>query len=254
MRTLTGSSTMHVATAHKADRPDQCIEPALWHLSSHLCFWIVACIVLGLDLWSKAWAFAQLKTNEIRTIIPGTIDFQRSLNDGAVFGFFSGYTALFIVASMFALGLMFYLFAHSDRRQHVLHVALGLILAGALGNLHDRAFVIADVVRTKTGSGEEAKVIGRIVSDPDAPFVRIGDYPDGANDRPFARANVEVGQQGVVRDFIKFVPKFPAWVSKLAGRDIWPWVFNVADAALVCGVGLLLIHMWLDRKPHKRRT
>ena len=234
---------------HKANSTDQIAEPALWHLPSHVCFWALAGVILGLDLWSKAWAFEDLKTSEVRPILPGIINFQRSLNDGAVFGFLSGYTVLFIIASMFALGLMFYLFAHSDRRQRLLHIALGLILAGAVGNLYDRAFVIADVVRTKLDSGEEAKVIGRIVSVPDAAFVRIGDYPDGANERSFARASVEVGKQGVVRDFIKIVPQFPAWVPKFAERDVWPWVFNVADAALVCGVGLLLVHMCIDRKP-----
>jgi lipoprotein signal peptidase len=239
---------------HQANSTDQIDEPAVWHLPSHLYFWLLAAIVLGLDLWSKAWAFEELETSEVRPVLPGMINFQRSLNDGAVFGFLSGYTALFIIASMFALGLMFYLFAHSDRRQRLLHIALGLILAGAVGNLYDRAFVIADVVRTKTGSGEENKVIGRIVSEPDEPVVRIGDYPDGNNERSFARASVEVGKQGVVRDFIKLVPKFPDWVPRLAGRDVWPWVFNVADAALVCGVGLLLVHMCIDRKPRSSRS
>ena len=60
---------------------------------------------------------------------------------------------------------------------------------------------------------------------------------------------VTTRRQGVVRDFIKFVPHFPAWVPRLGGKEIWPWVFNVADAALVCGVCILLIHTWWDRKP-----
>ena len=94
------------------------------------------------------------------------------------------------------------------------------------------------------------QLIGRIVSGPDDPIVRIGDYPDGANPQSFTRATVTIRRQGVVRDFIKFVPKFPSWVPRFAGRDVWPWVFNIADAALVCGVFLLLIHTWLDRKPN----
>ena len=49
-------------------------------------------------------------------------------------------------------------------------------------------------------------------------------------------------------DFIKLVPKFPAWLPRIGGMEIWRWVFNVADAALVCGVGVLLMNTWFDRK------
>ena len=244
---------MDAATAHATDRSDHRAEPAIRDIPSHLCFWIIGGAALVLDLWSKDWVFTKLKPSEIRTVIPGIIDFTYSLNAGAVFGSFTGHTEVFILASLFALGFVFYLFAHSGRRQRALHVALAMILAGALGNLYDRAFIITDVVSYTAASGKQHEVIGTVVSDPQDPIVRIGEYPDGANPQSFARSDVDVRKQGVVRDFIKFVPKFPAWVPRLAGRETWPWVFNVADAALVCGVALLLLHTWLDRKPHGRR-
>lgn len=245
---------MDAATAHATDRPDHHAEPAIRDIPSHLCFWIIGGAALVLDLWSKDWIFSTLKPGEIRTAVPGIIDFTASLNAGAVFGSFTGHTEVFILASLFALGFVFYLFAHSGRRQRVLHVALALILAGALGNLYDRAVIIADLVQYKDPSGNEASFIGRMLSDPEAPIIRIGDYPDGANPRSFARSDVEVRKLGVVRDFIKFVPRFPAWVPRVAGREIWPWVFNVADAALVCGVVLLLLHTLLDRPRGRRRA
>ncbi|UCC28831.1 MAG: signal peptidase II [Phycisphaerales bacterium] len=244
---------MDAATAHATDRPDHRAEPAIRDIPSHLCFWIIGGAALVLDLWSKEWVFSELRPSEIRTAVPGIIDFTASLNAGAVFGSFTGHTEVFILASLFALGFVFYLFAHSGRGQRALHVALALVLAGALGNLYDRAFIIADLVQYEDASGKEVAYIGRMLSDPEAPIIRIGDYPDGANPRSFARSDVEVRKLGVVRDFIKFVPKFPAWVPRLAGREIWPWVFNVADAALVCGVVLLLLHTWLDRQPRGRR-
>ncbi len=241
---------MHTAAAKETGRPDRRAEPALSHLPSHICFWTVAGAMLWLDLWSKHWAFDELASNEIRSIIPGVVDLRRSLNDGAVFGSFTGYTGVFIVASVFALGFVFYLFAHSTRTERSLHVALALILAGAFGNLYDRAFVMADVLNYRVASGEPASLIGRIVGDRDGPVIHFGQWPDpdGANTRSFASSEVTVLQRGVVRDFIKLVPRFPAWVPRLAGRDIWPWVFNVADAALVCGVGMLLINTWLGRE------
>ncbi len=225
------------------------MEPALFSLFSHLRFWFVAGVLLWLDLWSKSWVFYHLSTSEIRDFIPDVVVFRRSLNDGAVFGLFSGYTSVFIIASVFALGLMFYLFAHSNRKQRVLHIALGLILAGALGNLYDRAFIKADVVRSKVKGGNQAPHIGRIVGDRDGPIIHIGDYPDGNNVERYVSDTVTVREQGVVRDFIKFVPRFPSWVPKLAGREMWPWVFNVADAALVCGVIILLLFTAFDRAP-----
>ena len=221
---------------------------AMRDLGSHLRFWVTASVVVWLDLWSKHWVFSTLASSERRTIIPRTVEFRRSLNDGAVFGSFTGLTGVFIMASLFALGFVFYLYAHSTRKQRALHLALGLILAGAIGNLYDRAFVTADVVTHRRADGREETIIGSIVSDREDRVIRIGEWPEGANPRGFMRADVTVHQQGVVRDFIKFVPRFPAWIPRIGGREIWAWVFNVADAALVCGVGVLLINTWFDRK------
>ena len=72
--------------------------------------------------------------------------FNRSLNEGALFGLGKGWTPLFIIASFLALGFVLYLFVHSKANQRSLHIGLALVLAGALGNLFDRSFMIADIV------------------------------------------------------------------------------------------------------------
>ena len=125
-----------------------------------------------------------------------------------------------------------------------------MILAGALGNLYDRALMKADVVVYRTDAGDPARLIGKIQDSTDE-YIDVGSWPEGKHPRRFARRDVEIRQQGVVRDFIKFVPKFPAWFPRMGGRDIWPWVFNIADSALVCGVGLLLCTSWLSRRKHE---
>ena len=87
-----------------------------------------------LDLWSKERVFSTLKSGEVYVAIPGTLHFRRSLNDGAVFGSFTGYVAVFVVASVAAAGFVLYMFGTSRPAQRVLHVGLALILAGAMGN------------------------------------------------------------------------------------------------------------------------
>lgn len=217
--------------------------------SAHLVFWMTVVVLLAVDLWSKAWAFSDLGAREVMSVIPGLLEFRRSLNDGAVFGTFTGQTGLFIVASLFALAFVLYLFLHSSARQRVLHFSLGLILAGALGNLYDRAFVKADVIRISDREGRVQSHIGVIVAENET-SVSVGDFPDGASPQSFSKAEVEIRRQGVVRDFLKFVPKFPSRWSKLGGIDMWPWIFNVADAALVVGVAVLLLGSIFERSHH----
>jgi len=215
---------------------------------SQLRFWLPAVGLLWLDLGSKAWVFRNLSPDEFRPAIPSVLEFRRSLNDGAVFGSFSGHASVFIVASVFALAFVLYLFANSSRRQRVLHVSLAMILAGALGNLYDRAFMTADVVRFREkAGGRMVSVIGKIVSE-SAETVRIGDWPNGGRPQSFTRSEVEeIRSQGVVRDFVRFTVRFPKFVPRIGGMEVWPWIFNVADAALVCGVILLLLTSLFER-------
>ncbi len=220
---------------------------AVGHVPSHLRLWIPAIGVTWLDLWSKAEAFAKLPADEGKTIIPNLLEFRRSLNDGAVFGSFTGYVGVFIAASVLALAFVFYLFRHSRPHHWAMHVSLGLILAGAIGNLYDRAYIKADVVTYLSG-GQPRSFIGVVTDDPGSSVVRVGHYPDGADVRTFRRDEVTIRNQGVVRDFIKFIPGIPDWIPYLGGLDAWPWVFNVADSALVVGVIFLLLQGWRDRK------
>ncbi len=248
VRNLSLADHMPTASTQKATEHVAEADPAIQSIAAHACFWSVAASCLWLDLWSKSWAFRTLPFEGFQPWIDGWIVFHRSLNDGAVFGSFTGYTSVFIVASICALGFVFYLFAHSGRKQWCLHIALAMILSGAIGNLYDRAYVIADVATIVDDEGVTRSMIGVELSDSDDTTVRIGSWPEGSNVKRLDREKyqVDVHRQGVVRDFIRFVPRFPSWFPKLAGKDMWPWVFNVADAALVCGVGILLLSNLFD--------
>ena len=206
-------------------------------------------MLAALDLRSKQWVFCTLAPDETRPILNNLVELRRSLNDGAVFGSFTGYVAVFIVASVFAVGFVVYMFARSGRGQWGLHVALAMVLSGAMGNLYDRAFIKADVVRFQSDSGQQRSFIGKLLNDPSDSLLRVGEWPDGRDERVFKRSEVVLSRQGVVRDFIKFVPKFPKGIPRFGGLDVWPWIFNVADASLVIGVALLLLHSWIGRAP-----
>lgn len=221
----------------------------LSHWPSHLRFWFPAAALLVLDLWSKNWAFSALDPDHGYEAIPGFLEFRRSLNDGAVFGSFTGYVSVFIVASILALLFVFYLFAKSTRAQWGLQIALAMILSGAIGNLYDRAFIQADIVRFPETKRPKPSAIGKLVEEPKDGVIRLGDWPDGANPRTIRDQGATLHRQGVVRDFIKFTGKFPQSWPRFGGYDIWPWIFNIADAALVCGVIVLLLHCLFERKP-----
>lgn len=216
---------------------------AILDVGAHTRLWVVAAIALVLDLWSKSWAFRVLGPTEVRDVIPSVLTFRRSLNAGALFGIGQGMVPVFIVASFVALGFVIYLFASSDVNRRSLHIALSFVLAGTLGNLHDRTMITADrVVFRASASMPGWSRIGKVVNDDGkSDYIKFGAWPDGAEPRLYPRDQITATPVGVVRDFIKFEPR-------LFGRDVWPWVFNVADSLLVCGVAILMMNFWLERK------
>ncbi len=111
------------------------------------------------------------------SVVPGLLDLRLTTNTGAVFGLGKGARWIFIVVSVAAVVFIVFMFARSRADAWLLHVALALILAGALGNLYDRVMYAA------------------------------------------------------VRDMLHLFP----------GVRLWPWIFNIADAVLMIGVGVVLV-------------
>ena len=73
------------------------------------------------------------------TFVPKVLDFTLVLNPGAVFGIGAGKRWFFVVFTGFAIVIGTYVFAkHTRSRDWLIHVALGLVLGGGLGNLYDR--------------------------------------------------------------------------------------------------------------------
>ncbi len=206
---------------------------------SHARFWGVAVAGVALDLWSKEWAFHTVRQGGHWVIIPYVLEFQTLFNAGALFGIGRGQTTLFLTASVAALALVLWMFAQSSPRRRLLHIALGGILAGALGNMYDRMFVRL-VERHRTVDG---RMVTHYVQTEQPDGTRwLTEYPPTAANPHRMRAAEALPEYGYVRDFLKIPTKIGSYYG-------WPWVFNVADMLLVGGVSILAVYLWAERKP-----
>ena len=100
---------------------------------------------IALDLWSKAYMQDLLglapraqKSERIVEVIPGLFRFEGLWNPGVTFGLAQGWTESILAFTALASGGILAWLLLTRSRSRLLHVALGMILAGALGNLYDR--------------------------------------------------------------------------------------------------------------------
>lgn len=138
-------------------------SPAAW-----LTLLLVLSLGMAIDIGTKYWSFetvagqpvqldrAWLLEDESRNPIPyhqgirvlpwRLLDFRLVINRGAVFGIGANQRVFFIAFTFVALAVGLYVFGrHTTSRSRMAHVALGLILAGGIGNLYDR--IVYGVVR-----------------------------------------------------------------------------------------------------------
>jgi len=82
-------------------------------------------------------------------VIPNVLGFTTTINQGAVFGIGQGKVLWFLAFSVVALAIILWVFITSSAKHRVVHFALGLITAGAIGNLYDRAALhgVRDMLR-----------------------------------------------------------------------------------------------------------
>lgn len=213
--------------------------------AAHVRFWLVVIGGMALDLWSKEWAFTTLRQGGHRNLIAKVLEFHTTMNTGALFGIGAGQTALFVIASLVALALVLWMFAQCPARRWFSQIALAAILAGALGNMYDRVFVRLTPYVFQTGVGP-ARLYCEIARRSDGSIL-LTEYPPNERSMraelpPALAADLEPAA-GCVRDFIRISQQW------FGGRNVWPWVFNVADMLLVGGVGVLAIRLFSERKP-----
>lgn len=163
------SSSESTASSAATSSPAAAIaSPRAWHsTSAWLRLLLVLALGLTLDLGSKSWAFRTVAGYPVvldrKTLLadpdwnvphhPGVkalpwnlLDLQLVINRGAVFGIGANRRFFFIAFTIGALAagmLVFGRFTHVNN--WLAHGAIGLILAGGIGNLYDR--IVFGVVR-----------------------------------------------------------------------------------------------------------
>ncbi len=109
-------------------------------LTAHLIFWPLIIAGFALDIWTKSAVFNWLQPGRSCTIIDGFFQLITVQNPGAAFGLANGQSFLLITVSIVAALVILAVFFLGGIKERVVHITLGLLAAGVLGNLYDRLF------------------------------------------------------------------------------------------------------------------
>jgi len=105
---------------------------------------IVSALGVAADQWTKRLAEQLVAPRGIVTVIPGALDLRFARNPGAFFSLGASLEpglrrVVLVLASSVVMTLLLRLYAQTRSEQRRLRCALALLLAGAIGNLIDRA-------------------------------------------------------------------------------------------------------------------
>ena len=108
-----------------------------------LIFAVVTLLGLLLDLATKQWAWDALRppSGHARTLWGPTVEFAFAFNTGSAFSLvnFTGtHRALLVLMTALAIAYPMVVVTRMPGANRLRFVALGLVVSGALGNLHDR--------------------------------------------------------------------------------------------------------------------
>ena len=92
----------------------------------------------ALDQLTKYFVLRDIAPTEPRVIVPNFFTLVHVTNTGAAFGSFANNNGFFIALSFVALAVVLYLLLRPGISDRWRRVALGLLLAGVMGNLTDR--------------------------------------------------------------------------------------------------------------------
>ena len=197
----------------------------------------VFCLLL-IDQIIKIWIKSSFIQGEIPTPLLGDwFQLHYIENPGMAFGTTFGSSmwhklALSIFRIIAILGIGYYIWTELKKNVKTdFLIAVGFIFAGAIGNLIDSAFYDYIFTFDPCNFYNQMEGSGNWVSCSDG---------HGGNYAPF-----EVRHHGFllgnVVDMFQFNATWPSWVPWLGKSQIFPAIWNFADACITCGVGIIIV-------------
>jgi signal peptidase II len=113
-------------------------------IKDYLVLALVAVPIVLLDQWSKAFVRSSLPMGAIWSPWEWLTPYARIVhwqNTGVAFGMFQGQSLIFAILAVIVSAVIIYYYPRVAQEDWILRLALGLQLAGALGNLVDRITV-----------------------------------------------------------------------------------------------------------------
>ena len=112
------------------------------HFDRRILFWAVFLGMIAIDQLMKAWVRHVFASGNLDVLggkpWPGIFEITLTYNRGIAFGMLQGHGILLAPVAILMAGFAVY-FSYAHRNEPIfMHVALGLLGAGALGNLLDR--------------------------------------------------------------------------------------------------------------------
>lgn len=199
--------------------------------------------ILVIDQLVKVWIKTSMHPHETIGVIDGFFQLYYIENRGMAFGTTLGAGAgpkyaLSIFRLIAIIAIAYYLVKNlKDQNTHRgLIIAMALIFAGATGNLIDGMFYdyIFDI---------DPNVAWNWAIDSNENFV-LDEFGT-----PTLRPNGFL--LGSVVDMFQFTVKWPSWMPfRLAGKEVFGAIWNVADVSISTGVGLIILrYKTYFRKP-----
>ena len=99
---------------------------------------LTALAILVADQLTKALVVANLAIGEKAPLLGDLVQVWHAQNRGAAFSLFQGGTVVFLIVSVLSIGMVAYFHRSLRDRSPWLHIVLGVVLGGTLGNFIDR--------------------------------------------------------------------------------------------------------------------